>query len=43
MEAQVNRGMLLQRFEEWQVAAFVGLLKDMAKIAAGLMGMDEQD
>jgi hypothetical protein len=35
--------MLLQRLDEGEVAASVGLLKNMAKIAAGLMGMDQED
>jgi hypothetical protein len=43
MEANVNARMLLKRFDEGQVAASVGLLKNMAKIAARLMGVNEQD
>jgi hypothetical protein len=43
MEANVDARMLLQGFDEGQVAAIVGLLKNMAKIAARLMGVNEQD
>jgi len=43
MEAHVDAGMLLKGFEKWQIAAGVRLLKDMAEIAAGLMGMNEQN
>jgi hypothetical protein len=43
VEAYVNSAMLLESLEEGQVASRVGLLKNMAKIAARLMGVDEQD
>jgi len=35
--------MFLKRLKKGQVASRVGLLKNMAKIAARLMGVDEQD
>ena len=43
MEAKVNTRVLLNGFQEWQVAALKGLLKNMAEIAAGLMRVDEKD
>jgi hypothetical protein len=43
VQTDVNTGVLLKRLKKGQVAARVGLLKDMAKIAARLMGVDEQD
>ena len=43
MKAYVDGGMLLQRFEEREIAAEVGLFKNVAEIAAGLMGVNEQD
>jgi hypothetical protein len=39
----VDTRVLLKSLYEGQVTASVGLLKDMAKIAARLMGVDEQD
>src|SRR5579863_400257 len=42
MKAGVDGGMLLERFEERKIAAEIGLLKNVVKIAARLMGMNEQ-
>jgi hypothetical protein len=43
VQTNVNTGVLLKSLKKGQVAARVGLLKNMAKIAARLMGVDEQD
>ncbi len=43
VEADVDPGMPLEGLNEGQIATCIGLLKNMAKIAARLMGVDEQD
>ena len=41
VETDVDTGVLLQSLKEWQIATRVGLLKNMAEVAARLMGVDE--
>src|ERR1700737_42883 len=43
MEADVDTGVLLKSLEEGQVAAHIGLLENMAEVAARLMGVYEQN
>jgi hypothetical protein len=43
VEADVNSGVLLKSLKKWQIAACIGLLKNMAKVAAGLMGVYEKN
>lgn len=43
MQAHVDRRMFFEHLDERQIGIFEGLLQHVAKIAAGLMGMDEQD
>jgi hypothetical protein len=43
MEANVNTGMLLKSFDKGQVAALKRLLKNVAEVAARLMGVNEKD
>jgi hypothetical protein len=43
VEAHVDARVFLESFNERQVTAGIGLFKDMPKIAARLMGVDEQD
>jgi hypothetical protein len=42
MKTDVDGGMLFQSFEERNIAAEIGLLENVVKIAARLMGMNEQ-
>jgi hypothetical protein len=43
MEAHVNGRVLLKRLDKRQVAALERLLKNMAEVAARLMGVNEKD
>jgi len=43
MEADVDTRMLLKSLKEGQIAARVGLLENMAEVAARLMGVDDQN
>jgi hypothetical protein len=43
MKAYVDGGMLFERFEEGQIAAGIGLFENVAEIAAGLVGVNEED
>ncbi len=43
VEAHVNAGMLFKRLNERQVGVFVSLFEHVAEIAAGLVGVNQQD
>jgi hypothetical protein len=43
VEAYVDGGMLFESFEEGQIAAEIGLFEDVAEIAAGLVGVNEEN
>ena len=43
VEAHVDAGMFFEQFDEWEIRVLVGLLKHVAEIAAGLMGMNQED
>jgi hypothetical protein len=42
VKAKVNARMLFELFEKWEIGSFIGLFQDMAKIAARLVGVNEQ-
>ena len=43
VEAHVDAGMFFEQFDEREIRVLIGLLKHVAKIAAGLMGMNQED
>jgi hypothetical protein len=43
VEAHVDAGMFFEQFNEREIRVLVGLFEHVAEIAAGLMGMNQED
>ena len=43
VEAHVDAGMFFEQFDEREIRVLVGLFEHVAEIAAGLMGMNQED